>query len=340
MNIVTIPTVSVIVPSYNHARFLHRRVQSVLQQSFQDFELILLDDGSTDESRAILSGYASDPRVRLELNEVNSGGVFGQWNRGVSLAKGKYVWIAESDDDAEPDLLQHLVAILEDNPSVTFAYCRSQCISGEGQALGFADAIYLSSLDTRRWTTDFCADGQEECRTHLVRCNTVPNASAVLFRKMAYEQVGGADESLRLCGDWKLWASLALVGQVAYIAKPLNYFRIHQASVTSTVDPAKVHVLEWLRVIRWILERVTPTDATLKTVYEYQANRWVPTVLSLRVPLEVKIAIMRCVTAIDPHPMRRAFRPALETIRRKISRHSGTFTPTGQESKERSEIKK
>jgi hypothetical protein len=340
MNIATVPTVSVIVPSYNHARFLHRRVRSVLRQSFQDFELILLDDGSTDESRAILSEYASDPRVRLELNEVNSGGVFRQWNRGVSLARGKYVWIAESDDDAEPDLLQYLVAVLDGNPSVTFAYCRSQCISGEDQALGFADAIYLSSLDARRWATDFRADGQEECRTHLVRCNTVPNASAVLFRKMAYEQVGGADESLRLCGDWKLWASLALIGQVAYVAKPLNYFRIHQASVTSTVDQARVHVLEWLRVIQWILERVRPTDATLKTVYESQANRWVPTVLSLRVPLEVKIAILRCVTAIDPHPMRRAFRPAFETIRRKISRHWRTLAPARPESKERSEIKK
>jgi glycosyltransferase involved in cell wall biosynthesis len=340
MNIVTIPKVSVIVPSYNHARFLHRRVQSILRQTFQDFELILLDDGSTDESRTILSEYASDPRVRLELNEVNSGGAFRQWNRGVSLAKGKYVWIAESDDAAEPHLLQYLVPVLEDNPSVTFAYCRSQCISAEDQVLGFADAIYLSSFDARRWTTDFYADGQEECRTHLVRCNTVPNASAVLFRKMAYERVGGADESMHLCGDWKLWASLALVGQVAYIAKSLNYFRIHQASVTSSVDKASVHVLEWLRVIRWILERVTPTDATLKTVYEYQANRWVPAVLSLRVPLEVKIAIMRCVTAIDPHPMRRAFWPALETIRRKFSRHLGTFAPADPESKERSEIKK
>ena len=336
----SIPTVSVVVPSYNHARFLRRRIESILEQTFQDFELILLDDCSTDDSRAILSEYAFDPRVRLELNDANSGGVFKQWNKGVSLAKGQYVWIAESDDDAEPHLLQHLVGMLEDNPKVTFAYCRSQCISAEDEVLGFADAIYFSSVDARQWATDFCADGQEECRTHLVRCNTVPNASAVLFRKITYEHVGGVDESLRLCGDWKLWASLALVGEVAYIAKPLNYFRIHKASVTSSVDPVRVHVLEWLQVIRWILERVTPTDATLETVYEYQANRWVPTVLSLRGPLDLKIAIMRCVTDIDPHPMRSMFWPTVETIRRKISRHLSVFAPAGPESKERREIKK
>jgi glycosyltransferase involved in cell wall biosynthesis len=327
------PKVSVVIPSYNHARFLRRRVQGVLRQTFQDFELILLDDCSVDQSRSILSEYTSEPRVRLELNEVNSGSSFRQWNKGVSLARGKYVWIAESDDAAEPNLLQYLVAILEGNPKVAFAYCRSQCVSADDHVLGFADTIYFPRFDAHRWTTDFCADGTEECRTHLVRYNTVPNASAVLFRKIIYAQVGGADESLRLCGDWKLWASMALVGDVAYIANPLNYFRIHGSSVTSTVDQAQVHVLEWLRVIRWILERVTPPDSTLKKVYEYQANRWVPAVLSFRVPLDVKMAILDCVRAIDPHPIRSMFHPALAAIGRKILRYWPTFSSPSSESK-------
>jgi cellulose synthase/poly-beta-1,6-N-acetylglucosamine synthase-like glycosyltransferase len=81
------PTVSVIVPNYNHARFLARRIDSILKQSFQDFELILLDDCSTDDSRSILSLYARDPRVRIEFNEANSGGTFKQWNKGVRSRK-------------------------------------------------------------------------------------------------------------------------------------------------------------------------------------------------------------------------------------------------------------
>ena len=102
------PTVSVIVPNYNHARFLPQRIESILRQTYQDFELILLDDCSTDDSRAVLSQYASEPRVRIQFNEVNSGSTFRQWNKGVRLARGKYVWIAESDDYADERLLERL----------------------------------------------------------------------------------------------------------------------------------------------------------------------------------------------------------------------------------------
>src|SRR5438034_11203510 len=87
-------TVSVIIPNYNHARYLRKRIESVLTQTYQDFEVILLDDCSTDESRSIIGEYRIDPRVRIELNEQNSGNTFKQWNKGVGLARGTYVWIA------------------------------------------------------------------------------------------------------------------------------------------------------------------------------------------------------------------------------------------------------
>src|SRR5262249_35072754 len=120
-----LPKVSIVVPNYNHARFLPQRLDSILGQTFQDFELILLDDCSTDDSRTILSQYARDPRVRIEFNEVNSSNPFKQWNKGVGLARGEYVWIAESDDYADARLLENLAPRLDDEPRAGFAYCRS-----------------------------------------------------------------------------------------------------------------------------------------------------------------------------------------------------------------------
>lgn len=314
------PKVSVVIPNYNHARFLRQRIDSVLQQTFQDFELILLDDCSTDDSRSIISSYAGDPRVRIEFNDANSGSTFKQWNKGVRLARGECVWIAESDDYADPHFLERLVAVLDADHEVVLAFCRSWRVSADDQLDGFAD-FYLACLNGCRWTTDYCVDGVEECRTYSVRDNPVPNASSVLFRKAVYDSVGGADETLRLCGDWKLWASMALTGKVAYVAEPLNYFRFHNDSARSKGDSSGLKVAESLQVISWILRRVTSTETVLTKLYDEKCALWVPAVMSARVPVRLKWTILRAVMEIDPHPIRRATRPALGVIRRKLLRH-------------------
>jgi glycosyltransferase involved in cell wall biosynthesis len=314
------PKVSIIIPNYNHARFLRRRIDTVLGQTFQDFEVILLDDCSIDESRSILSSYATDPRVRIEFNEANSGNAFKQWNKGVMLARGEYVWIAESDDYANEHLLDRLVAVLDADPHVVFAYCRSWRVSVDDQLDGFSNS-YLADLEPHRWLSDYCVDGREECRNYFVLHNIVGNASAVLFRKAVYKKVGGPDEGLRLCGDWKLWASMALIGDIAYLGEPLNYFRFHDTSLRSKSAQINVDVMEYLKVMRWILDQVTPTETTLTKLYEDASEMWVPVVMSLHVPLHLKRAILRNARAIDPHAMRRAVWPALATVRRKFARH-------------------
>jgi glycosyltransferase involved in cell wall biosynthesis len=132
------PKLTVIVPNYNHERFLAKRLESILNQTFQDFELILLDDCSTDNSRLILSQSVRDHRVRIEFNDVNSGSTFKQWNKGVQLAQGKYIWIAESDDYADVHLLERLVPLLDNDPKAAFAYCRAWCVTAKGPD-GFVD---------------------------------------------------------------------------------------------------------------------------------------------------------------------------------------------------------
>ncbi len=316
----TMPKVSVVIPSYNHARFLRQRIESVLVQTYQDFEVILLDDCSTDESQSILREYASDPRVKIVLNDKNSGSTFKQWNKGVRLARGKYVWIAESDDYADPHLLEKLVSRLDAEPSAVLCNCRSWRISSDGEIIGFLDSN-VTHPDTHRWTADFWADGREECRKYLVRGNTVLNASSVLFRKEVYERVGGADESLVLCGDWKLWASMALTGGgIAYVGQPLNYYRLHEMTVTAKSQRIGIDAAEYLQVIRWILQRVTPTEATRKKLCDELFHLWYPTVLTNRIPFSRRWAILRDAKAIDRHALRKLVRPALVALRMTLSR--------------------
>jgi glycosyltransferase involved in cell wall biosynthesis len=303
------PKTSVIVPNYNHARFLRRRIDTILAQTFQDFELILLDDCSTDDSRSIVREYGSDPRVRMEFNNVNSGSTFKQWNKGVRLALGKYIWIAESDDYSDAHFLERLVALVESNPRIHFAYCRSWCVTEENRLDGSAET-HFPGMDHFSWTADYCEDGEEVCRKYLVRSNIVLNASAVVFRKAIYERVGGADESMLLCGDWKLWASMSLEGKVAYLREPLNYFRFHATSVRKKSHQGALKVTETLQVVRWILDRVTPPDSVLRKTYNTCADLWFPALMSFKVSFSLKRTILRKVRTVDPFPLLRSARAA------------------------------
>lgn len=318
------PAVSVIVPNYNHARFLRQRIDTILAQTYRDFELILLDDCSTDDSRPILRDYVSDPRAHLECNETNSGSPFKQWNKGVRLAQGKYIWIAESDDYADPRFLERLIVLLDSDPAIAFAFCRSWSLSEDGRKTGYADS-YLGDSDGSRWAADFCLDGREMCRQYFCRVNPIPNASAVVFCRELYERVGGADESLRLCGDWKLWAAMALTGKVAYSSEPLNYFRSHDASTRTQSLRAYADVAEHLQACGWVLRNAPVSDTLVEEVCDSKVGYWTAALMSSHVPFSVKRAILRQVRSLDPHPLGRAIRPAIQVVRQKFRRHWREF---------------
>lgn len=107
--------VSVILPSYNHAPYLKVRLESILNQTFQNFEVIILDDCSTDSSLAVLNNYRNHPRItHFEINDQNSGSPFRQWQKGLSLAKGEFIWIAESDDYCDLNFLESQLSQIEE----------------------------------------------------------------------------------------------------------------------------------------------------------------------------------------------------------------------------------
>ena len=193
--------VTVIIPNYNHARFLPDRLDSVLSQTYQNLQVILMDDCSTDDSRRILDRYArQDTRIQLVYNEQNSGSTFKQWNKGISLASGEYVWIAESDDVAEQTFLERLVDCLVDHPDAGLAYCQSCYIDQWGRRVGSAFCP-----EDGLGTQDFYLPGSILAKNYMPVTNIIPNASAVLMRRSELAQVTSAPENMKLTGDWVFW---------------------------------------------------------------------------------------------------------------------------------------
>jgi glycosyltransferase involved in cell wall biosynthesis len=244
------PRVSVIVPNYNHARHLPQRLDSVLGQTFGDFELIVLDDASTDDSHSVLARYHARPRTRVVVNTRNSGCAFAQWNLGLEMSHGEYVWIAESDDYADPRFLETLVPLLDAHPNVGLAYCQSTLVNREGKEIG-TSLPWTSDLDPTRWASDFVSAGPAEVREYLIRKNTIPNASAVLFRRSVMMASFPVDATFKLCGDWLQWGKMLLRSDVAYVARPLNFWRTD----SSNSRPILAGLLEWeegQRVVGWL----------------------------------------------------------------------------------------
>jgi glycosyltransferase involved in cell wall biosynthesis len=228
------PEISVIIPNYNHARFLKKRIESVLKQTFKDIEIIILDDKSTDNSKEIIESFASlDKRIVTHYNEVNSGSTFVQWNKGVKMAKGTYIWIAESDDYAEPDFLSSLLPFFKQSDTIGIAFCHSHIIDDQDQTTGNS-SNWLSIHETNR---EFSATGIKsgiDTFQNFTSCfNIIPNASAVLMKKEIYIKVGGADETMKMAGDWKLWSSIMMISDIGFLNNALNYHRRHSSGVTS-----------------------------------------------------------------------------------------------------------
>jgi glycosyltransferase involved in cell wall biosynthesis len=298
----TTPKVSVIIPNYNHEIFLVERIDSVLNQTYRDFEVILLDDCSKDNSRQVIQRYQNHPLVQQTVfNEQNSGSTFKQWNKGVRLARGEYIWFAESDDVAEPDFLEVMVPVLDANPAVGVAKCQSRRIDVDGTRREIIESI----LEQRDWSQSFTMPGAADCVEQLKSGISIFNASAALVRKKTYVEAGWADETFKMAGDWMAWVRILARSDFSYVAKPLNLWReVHPDSARSRFLRAydgRVFY-EDLRVVRYIIENC-PVDA--EAAHEALVKhicRWTDFVVTLRgthIPFRQNVRIFREAWAIS-----------------------------------------
>jgi len=225
--------VSVIIPNYNHEAYLKQRIDSVLNQTYQDFEIIILDDKSSDNSRNIIEQYRNHPKItHIVYNEVNSSSTFAQWDKGINLSTGDYIWIAESDDYSDNLFLETLINKINNEDDVSIAFCQSYKVNEKSEITGNWSE-QTQYLPNNIFKNDFVLDGIQFLYDFLIYENFIPNASGVLFSRKKYIEVKGTSSKIGFCGDWLLWMKLLTVGKIAFSCKKLNYFRSHSNSVVA-----------------------------------------------------------------------------------------------------------
>jgi SAM-dependent methyltransferase len=228
--------ISVVVPSYNYAHYLPERLNSILRQDYPIFEILFLDDKSKDNScelaHEILSRQSID--YRIVANEENSGSVFKQWKKGVDLARGTHVWIAESDDSSADNFISETRKGFQIS-EVVLSYCESKQIDETGHLLANNYLAYVSDIDEKLWRSGFVMDGHEAAKSLCIK-NIIPNVSAVLFKAETLRSVLELhiDHILnyRVAGDWLVYVLLLQQGRLAFTPQPANSHRRHVNSVT------------------------------------------------------------------------------------------------------------
>jgi glycosyltransferase involved in cell wall biosynthesis len=230
------PKVSIIVPNYNHARYLPKRLDSIFSQTFRDFEVILMDDCSTDNSLEIFERYARYADVKIIKNEQNSGSPFLQWLKAFEIVQGDIIWIAESDDWSELNFLETLLPAFE-NPEVNFAYCASLIVDEDDNIKGdYRQGEYLCSISKTRWNESYCIPADQEVDEAMGIKNTVLNISSALFRRRDFDNdFKNTLKGMAIGGDTFLILNLLKDSQVYYESTPLNYHRRHKSSIVGSL---------------------------------------------------------------------------------------------------------
>jgi glycosyltransferase involved in cell wall biosynthesis len=230
------PKITAVLPNYNHARFLDQRIRSILEQTYTNLDVVILDDCSSDDSRAVIERWrAQHPsRVRTIFNDRNSGNVFRQWRKGVEAADGDLVWICESDDFCEPDFVEKLIPHFRDR-SVQIAFGRIQFADRDGRFQAGLDQ-YREGAESGIWDAPVVRPAKEWFTNAFGVNNVIANVGGCIWRRQVLsERVWKEAEQFTVLGDWFLYCHLAGGGQIAYEPSAVAYFRQHgqNTSVTS-----------------------------------------------------------------------------------------------------------
>jgi len=234
------PRVTALVPSFNHGHYVRQRIESVLEQTYDNVELVVIDDCSEDDSDSIIRSLQSQHGFQYIRNLHNSGTPFSAWERILSIAHGEYIWICESDDYADPKYLEVTVEALRKVPEAALAYCDSWIIDEYGQQVDHTDTHFHETWRESRWDKAFVQSGIDELSQFQIRGQTVPNMSSALITASAFRNAYHPFlKKLKLTGDWLFVGWVLQQGAVVYCKQTLNHFRRHEVTSRVRVKSAR-----------------------------------------------------------------------------------------------------
>ena len=266
------PKVSIIVPNYNHSLYLKERLDSIFNQTFQDFEIIILDDASTDKSFEILSKYRNHDKVsHFIVNTQNSGSPFKQWFKGIDISSGDYIWVAESDDYASPWFLEKVMACFKKDYEPDVVFVGTTNIDSNNKDIGNTTRIerkYKKLLEK-----DFNMAGKVFLNYFMPDYCIIRNASSVVFKKAVLSKKAQKAVTYKAIGDFYFWVQLCLKNcKFTYISEKLNYMRKHEGTVRNNPQKMVFKKKEYQRIHRAVLLRKWFDYSLVKKIIIYKVK--------------------------------------------------------------------
>ena len=263
--------ISVIIPNYNYAKFLFERVYSILNQNYPIYELIILDDCSTDNSLEIINQIVSSINkyinVKVVLSEKNSGNAFSQWQKGFKLASGDYVWICEADDYCKKNFLRKVTKPINQNSNIIISYADTGFIDSTGTIVKKSLIDQIDLLKTGHWQKNYINTGQDEIDNYTYLNCTIPNVSGIIIKKDDYEDILNISKTFKQCGDWYFYLNALQRGKIAFNKKTLNYYRLHGNNISSTMNRKK-HLLEIKKIYSHLKNNNNMSEEQQKNMQE------------------------------------------------------------------------
>lgn len=249
--------VSVVVPNYNYEKFLEQRIYSILNQNYKIYELIILDDCSKDNSitkiEEIKDAISKYVNVKTFYNETNSGSAFKQWKKGMKMATGDYIWIAEADDYCEKNLIRNLIKPIKKDKNIVLSYADTAFIDAEGKIILKTIKPEIDIQKSGHWNHSYINEGIAEIKEFSFLNCTIANVSSCLIKNGDYEEYLKMSGEFRQAGDWLFYVNLISNGDIAFSNKVLNYYRVHGNNVSSTTNYQR-HIDEIKRIHKYFVE--------------------------------------------------------------------------------------